>query len=165
MRRGTVSIPFSIAIALASLVLISSTAAAQVSDSWLGTWKLNLAKSTYEPASLAPKNEISKQTKSGDSVTAVTDGIDAQGKPIHTEITYKFDSAEYDIKGAPDPKSTRFYTRIGDNTYQYVNKVNGNITTTVHVQVSADGKARTIITTGRDAQGRAIDNLTAWDKQ
>ena len=87
-------------------------------------------------------------------MTAATDGTDAQGKPIHTEITHKVDNSEYDIKGAPDPKSTRFYTRIGDNTYQYVNKVNGNITTTVHVQVSADGKTRTIITTGRDAQGR-----------
>ena|SRR5471032_3191297 len=161
MRRRTLFI----AIALACLVLTSGTAVAQVSDSWLGTWKLNVAKSTYEPASLAPKSETSTQTKSGDSVTAITDGIDAQGKRIHTEIIYKVDNAEYEIKGAADPKSTRFYTRIGDNTYQYVNKVNGNITTTIHVQVSADGKTRTIVTTGRDAQGRVIDNLTSWDKQ
>ena len=165
MRRGTLSIACSIAFALACLVLISSTAAAQVSDAWLGAWKLNLAKSTYAPASLAPKTETSKQTQSGDSVTAITDGTDAQGKPIHTEITYKLDKVEYDLSGAADPKSTRFYTRIGDNTYQYVNKVNGNITTTIHVQVSADGKTRTIVTTGRDAQGRVIDNLTSWDKQ
>ena len=112
-----------------------------------------------------PKSETSKQTASGDTVTAVTDGIDAQGKKIHTEITYKVDNTEYEIKGAPDPGSTRFYTRIGDNTYQYVNKVAGSITTTVHVQVSADGKTQTIVTTGRDAQGRVIDNLTSWDKQ
>jgi hypothetical protein len=161
MRRGS----FSISIAFALVVVASGTARAQVSDSWLGTWKLNVAKSTYEPASLAPRSETSKQTRSGDSVTAVTDVTDAQGKAIHTEITYKFDGAEYDIKGAPDARSTRFYTRIGDNTYQYVNKVNGNITTTVHVQVSADGKTRTIVTTGRDAQGNVIDNLTSWEKQ
>jgi hypothetical protein len=52
-----------------------------------------------------------------------------------------------------------------NNTYQYVNKVAGSITTTVHVQVSADGNTQTIVTTGRDAQGRVIDNLTSWDKQ
>ena len=163
MRRGSLSL--SIAVAFALIVVAGGNAAAQISDSWLGTWKLDLAKSTYEPASLAPRSETSKQTRSGDSVTAITDGTDAQGKAIHTEITYKVDGTEYDIKGAPDARSTRFYTRIGDNTYQYVNKVNGNITTTVHVQVSADGKTRTIVTTGRDAEGNSLNNLTSWVKQ
>ena len=151
--------------ALALLVLTSGHAAAQVSDSWLGTWKLNLAKSTFEPAALAPKSQTTKQTKSGDSVTVITDGTDAQGKPIHTDITYKFDGQDYDYKGAPDPKSTRAYTRIGDNDYQYVNKVDGKITTTARIKVAADGQTRTIVTTGRDAQGRRIDSLTFWDKQ
>jgi hypothetical protein len=151
--------------ALALLVLTSGHAAAQVSDSWLGTWKLNLAKSTFEPAALAPKSQTTKQTKSGDSVTVITDGTDAQGKPIHTEITYKFDGQDYEYKGAPDPKSTRAYTRIGDSDYQYVNKVDGKITTTARIKVAADGKTRTIVTTGRDAQGRRIDSLTFWDKQ
>ena len=72
---------------------------------------------------------------------------------------------DYDYKGAPDPKSTRAYTRIGDNDYQFVNKVDGKITTTARIKVAADGKTRTIITTGRDAQGRRIDSLTFWDKQ
>jgi hypothetical protein len=112
MRRAACSL----VLVSALLVLSGGQAGAQASDSWLGTWKLNLAKSTYEPASLAPKSDVSKQTRSGDSITAVTDGVDAQGKPTHTEITYKVDNTEYEIKGAPDPGSTRFYTRIGDNT-------------------------------------------------
>ena len=106
-----------------------------------------------------------KQTASQDSVTATTDGVDAQGKPLHTDITYKFDGKEYEYKGAPDPKTTRIYTRISDNTYQWVSKVDGRITTTSRVSVAADGKTRTIVTTGRDAQGRAINNVTSWDKQ
>jgi hypothetical protein len=161
MRRWTLSL----ACALALLVLTSGTAAAQISDSWLGTWKLNLAKSTFDPASLAPRDQTSKLTRSGDGLTAITDGTDAQGKKIHTEITYKLDGAEYEYKGAPDPKTTRVYTRIGDNVYQFVTKVDGRNTTTSRVNVLADGKTRTIVTGGRDAQGRRIDNLSFWDRQ
>ena len=161
MRRGTLSI----ALAVAILLLSSGRAVAQVSDLWMGTWKLNLAKSVYQPASLAPRSETTKQTRSGDSVTVILDGTDAKGKPMHTEITYKLDGKEYDYKGAPDPKTTRFYTRIGDLTYQFVTKVNGSITTTSHVVVAADGKSRTIVTTGRDAQGQIVDDLAFWDKQ
>ena len=161
MRRATFPLMFALAVLLSTGV----SAMAQSADPWLGTWKLNLAKSTYSPASLAPKSQTTKQTASQDSVTATTDGVDAQGKPLHTDITYKFDGKEYEYKGAPDPKTTRIYTRISDNTYQWVSKVDGRITTTSRVSVAADGKTRTIVTTGRDAQGRAINNVTSWDKQ
>ena len=160
MRRVTLPVIFALAVLLSGV-----SAMAQAADPWLGTWKLNLAKSTYSPASLAPKSQTTKQTASQDSVTATTDGVDAQGKPLHTDITYKFDGKEYEYKGAPDPKTTRIYTRISDNTYQWVSKVDGRITTTSRVSVAADGKTRTIVTTGRDAQGRAINNVTSWDKQ
>jgi hypothetical protein len=161
MRRVTLSLVS----ALAALLVTGVVMSAQAADAWLGTWKLNLAKSTYEPASLAPKSQTTRQTASGDSVTATTDGVDAQGKPLHTVITYKFDGKDYEYKGAPDPKSTRAYTRIGEHNYQFVNKVDGRITTTSRVTVAADGKTRTIITSGRDAEGRVINNLSVWDKQ
>ena len=161
MRRVMFSLMFTSAILLST----GAHAIAQSADPWLGTWKLNVAKSKYEPASLTPKSQTTRQAASGDTVTATVDGVDAQGKPIHTEITYKFDGKPYEYKGAPDPKSTRTYTRISSSTYQFVNKVDGKITTTSRVTVAADGKTRTIVTTGRDAQGQAIDNVTSWDKQ
>jgi hypothetical protein len=160
MHRAALSLVF------ASVVLYSAgSVIAQAPASWLGTWKLNPAKSQYEPASLAPKSQTAKQTASGESVTTIVDGVDAAGKPIHTEITYKFDGNEYEYKGAPDPRSTRIYTRIDDRNYQFVTKVNGQITTTSYVAVAPDGKTRTIVTRGRDAQGQIISNLAWWDRQ
>jgi hypothetical protein len=44
-------------------------------------------------------------------------------------------------------------------------KVNGVITTTSRVAVTADGKTRTLVTTGRDAQGRIIRNFNVYNKQ
>jgi hypothetical protein len=43
--------------------------------------------------------------------------------------------------------------------------VGGKVTTTSRVVVSADGKTRTITTTGTDTQGRTVNNVTVWDKQ
>jgi hypothetical protein len=141
-----------------------SRIAAQSTDASVGTWTLNLAQSSYDPANLAPKNQTTRITASADTLTAVTDGADADGKKIHTEITYKFDGKDYDYKGAPDANSTRVYTRVDDHHYTYATKVNGLITTTSRVAVTPDGKTRTITTTGRDAQGRVIRNFSVWNR-
>jgi hypothetical protein len=137
---------------------------AQSTDASVGTWTLNLAQSSYDPANLAPKNQTTGITASADTLTAVTDGADAEGKKIHTEISYKFDGKDYDYKGAPDANSTRVYTGVDDHHYTYVTKVNGLITTTSRVAVTPDGKTRTITTTGRDAQGRVIRNFSVWNR-
>jgi hypothetical protein len=141
-----------------------SRIAAQSTDSWVGIWTLNLAQSSYDPANLAPKSQTTRITASGDTLIAITDGADAEGKKIHTEITYKFDGKDYDYKGAPDANSTRIYTRVDDHHYTYATKVNGLITTTSRVAVTPDGKTRTITTTGRDAQGRVIRNFSVWNR-
>ena len=138
--------------------------AAQNADPSVGTWTLNLAQSSYDPANLAPKSQTTRITASGDTLTAVTDGADAEGKKIHTEITYKFDGKDYDYKGAADANSTRVYTRVDAHHYTFATKVNGLITTTSRVAVTPDGKTRTITTTGRDAQGRVIRNFGVWNR-
>src|SRR5437868_1444573 len=51
----------------------------------LGTWKLNLAKSTYSPGP-PPKSNNVKWERWEDGFKITTDGIDAQGKATHTEL-------------------------------------------------------------------------------
>ena len=138
--------------------------AAQTTDWWIGTWALNPAQSSYDPESLAPKSQTTKIATAGNMLTAITDGVDADGKKVHTEITYTFDGKDYAYKGAPDANSTRVYTRVDDHHYTFATKVNGLITTTSRVAVTPDGKTRTITTSGRDAQGRVIRNFTVWNR-
>jgi hypothetical protein len=137
---------------------------AQSGDAWVGMWTLNVAQSSYDPANLAPKSQATRITAAGDMLTAVTDGVDADGKKTHTEITYRFDGKDYAYKGAPDANSTRVFTRVDDHHYTYSTKVNGLITTTSRIAVTPDGKTRTITTTGRDAQGRVIRNFSVWSR-
>ena len=159
--RALVFLAVFVLLAVGSLV---PPVAAQTTDAWIGTWTLNLAQSSYDPATLAPKNQTTRITASGGMLTAITDGADAEGKKIHTEITYTFDGKDYEYTGAPDANSTRVYTRVDDHHYTYSTKVKGAITTTSRVAVTPDGKTRTITTTGRDAEGRVIRNFSVWNR-
>ena len=151
---------------VAALAIVSMPAAAQAQDSWVGTWRLNLAKSKYEPANLAPKSQTIRQDAvTGGGMKTVVDAVDAQGRTIHQEYTTMFDGKPTDIKGAPDANTTRVYKRIDSRTYEYVQSVGGKVTTTVRTVVAADGKARTITTTGKDAQGRTINNVAVYERQ
>ena len=55
--------------------------------------------------------------------------------------------------------------RIDANTLEMVNKKGGKVTTTQRNVVAADGKIRTVTTTGTDAQGQNVNNVTVFEKQ
>jgi hypothetical protein len=151
---------------LAVVFAVSVSVTAQGQDPWIGTWRLNLAKSKYEPANLAPKNQVIKQeAAAGGGLKSTVDGVDAQGKPIHTELTTMFDGKPSEVKGAPDANTIRVYKRIDGRTYEYVQTVAGKPTTTVRSVVAADGKTRTVTTSGKNAQGQTINNVALFDRQ
>ena len=145
--------------------VLSVPVTAQAPDSWLGTWKLNVATSTWEPANLAPKSQMVKQEAiAGGGMKSVADGVDAQGKTIHTETTTMFDGKPAEVKGAADAKTTRVYKRIDNRTYEFVTLVDGKMTTTTRSVGSADGKTRTVTATGKNAQGATVNNLVVYEK-
>jgi len=151
---------------LAAAVAILVPAAAQAQDAWIGTWKLNLAKSKYEPANLAPKSQTIKQEAiAGGGFKSTVEVVDAQGKTLHQEFTSMFDGKPSEVKGAPDANTMRVYKRIDNRTYEYVQTVGGKPTTTVRTVVSADGKSRTVTTTGKNAQGQTVHNVAFFDRQ
>jgi hypothetical protein len=63
-------------------------------DPNLGTWKLNLERSTYKPGP-APKSEIAAFRQVGPEIKLTVDRIDANEKPVHIEWSGKFDGNFY----------------------------------------------------------------------
>ena len=151
---------------LAAVLALSVPVAAQAQDTWIGTWKLNLAKSKYDLANLAPRSQVIKQEAvAGGGMKATVDVVDAQGKSLHQENMTMFDGKPSEIKGAPDANTTRVYKRINNRTYEYVQSVGGKLTVTSRTAVAADGKTRTVTTTGKNAQGQTVNNVAASDRQ
>ena len=149
---------------MAAMMAIAFTAAAQTQDAWIGTWKLNVAKSKYSPGP-SPKSLTIKNEASAGGMMSTSDTVDAQGKPTHTMIMTKFDGKEVPVQGAADANTTRIYKRIDSRSYEFVTKVGGKVTTTAKTVVSADGKTRTTTTTGKNAQGQTVNNVAVYDKQ
>lgn len=150
---------------LFAFVLISVLALSVVAfgaDNNIGTWKLNLAKSKFSPGP-APKSETLKIEAWGtDGFKLTSDGVGADGKPTHAEYSAKYDGKDYPTGS---PENTTSYKRIDANNFEGISKVKGSVTTSVKVVISKDGKTTTLTTTGKDAQGREVANVTVFDKQ
>ena len=95
---------------------------------------------------------------------ATTDFVNAQGQQNHNEIPEKFDGKDHPVQGTAQPQ-TRSFKWIDDNTMEWVTKTNGKQTTTTRATLSRDGKTQTVTTTGTNAQGQKVNNVTVFEKQ
>ncbi len=132
------------------------------SDVQMGTWKLNEAKSKFAPG--MPKNNTVVLEAAGDNVKVTVDGTDSDGKVTHNEWTGKFDGKDYPVTGDPS-SDARSVKKVDDNTLQLTIKKGGKVTVTGQIVVSADGKTRTVTTSGTDPQGKKFTNTAVYDKQ
>jgi hypothetical protein len=153
------------AISVFAALALGVPVAAQNQDAWVGTWELNLAKSKYDPANLAPKSVTVKiESVTGGEIKTTTDQVDAQGRQIHLVTIAMFDGKPAEVKGALVP-TTRVYKRIDTRTYEQLNFVNDTLTTSQRIITSRDGKTQTVMTTGKDTQGKSINNVSVYDRR
>ena len=131
-------------------------------DANMGTWKLNEAKSTFAPGAL--KNNTVVYAAAGYNVKVTVDGTDKDGNPTHNEWTGKFDGNDYPVTGDPN-SDARSLKKIDDRTLELTVKKGGNISTTGRIVVSADGKSRTVTTSGTDVTGKKITSTAVYDNQ
>lgn len=144
----------------AFLCLIAATCFA--SDSYMGTWKLNEAKSKIPP--MAPKNSTVVYEAAGDNVKVTVDGTDAKGNPTHNEWTGKFDGKDYPLTGDASA-DTRSYKKVNARTMDLTNKKDGKVTATGRIVIAADGKSRTVTVSGTDPKGNKVHYTAVYDKQ
>ena len=143
-------------------VFLAGVALCVAADLNMGTWKLNEAKSKFSPG--ATKNHTVVYEASGDSVKITVDGVDGEGKPTHNEWTGKFDGKDYPVTGDPN-SDARSYKKVDDHTMELTVKKGGKTALTGRIVVAADGKSRTVTTSGTDAKGNKFSNTAAFDKQ
>jgi hypothetical protein len=150
-------------LAFVTLALAAFGTVAMAADSNVGTWKLNLAKSKYNPGP-APKSQTVKiEAWGADGLKYVSDGMYA-GKPMHVEFQAQYDGKFVPEKGSPDGDMIS-YTRIDANTVEFTQQLKGKPTTRGKAVVSADGKTRTVTMTGKNAKGQDVNYVIVLDRQ
>jgi hypothetical protein len=149
-------------LAVCALLLFSSSVAF-AADNWLGTWKLNVEKSTFNHGP-APKSMTLKLEATKDGTRLTSDGVNAEGKTTHGTYLSKWDGKDVPWEGNPSA-DTAAPKKIDDNTYDNVWKKGGKVTVTAKVVVSTDGKTLTVSQTSKNAKGETVNSTVVYEKQ
>jgi len=156
---------FVIGVVVLAPLLLVSPASSQSPDPWIGTWKLNVAKSKYSPGPAPKSSTLMMVAADGGGIRQTVDSVPASwGLPTHAVSVAKFDGHDSPVKGNPNA-DTSAYRSIDGHTYEVVSKKDGKITLTSRVVISADGKTRTVTQTGTNAEGKPVNNTLVYDRQ
>ena len=149
-------------IALTMALCFLAAAVCLASDLNIGTWKLNEAKSKLAPG--ATKSQKVVYEAVGDQMKVTIEGTTADGKSLHIEWTGKFDGKFYPLTGDPN-NDERSYKKIDARTLEGTSKKAGKVTSNTRIVVAADGKSRTVTSSGTNAKGAKVTTVAVYDKE
>jgi hypothetical protein len=150
--------------AVVAIILFLSPAFAvpQAQASWFGVWRLNPAKSI--PASNSQYKRVTLTIEPWeDGLKVMYDMVGTRGGVTHVEWSGRFDGKDYSVQGI-DYVMTNAYSRIDAHNYNMVIKRDGQISATVKVTVSADGRTLTAVQTGKTPQGQDVSTTAVYDR-
>lgn len=152
-------------VAVALFALVGAPASRAQSNPVVGTWKLNLTKSKFEPGP-APKSLTRTVAAEGDGLKYTFEGSGADGKPLSYGFTVKFDGKDCPVTGSmPAGADSISAKKVDANHYDATLKKGGKVIGSAKVSISADGKVTTVDATGTNAAGAKTHDLQVYDKQ
>lgn len=151
-----------IALFAALVVVLAAGSVLLAQDNpFVGTWKLNVAKSKFNPGP-APQSGTRTWDASG---KVMVEGINAAGKTTSYGYTIKGDGKEYPTMGAiPNTADKITSKKIDANTYEANFTKAGKHVETTSFKVSDGGKTLTLHAKGIPEIG-GFDNVQVWEKQ
>ena len=153
---------------LSLVVFLISTTLLAADNPFLGTWKLNTAKSKSSPTPVAQSMTV-KFEADGESVRRTVTGLDGQGKPIMQGgpkgSSIPWDGKDHGVEVPEGPPMTVAVKRVNDHHNDVVVKQNGKVITNVRSVVSKDGKTMTNTIDGVNEKGEKFHQVEVLEKQ
>lgn len=145
-------------------------AAAQTADPFMGTWQLNLPKSSFPGPPPIRSHVLSFEQSPDGSIVGLFYELDDQGKRTAvSKIVYRYDGKDYqdqDVGGGASAPNSLAFTKIDGRTVDVVHKLNqGKLQFKERRTVSDDGRTMTFVLTANDASGRTVSVIQVFDKQ
>jgi hypothetical protein len=153
-------------IAATILFVLAVATAAMAEDPWVGTWKLNPAKSKAPGGRLPHPSSTNIIEIQGDTMHLISNQTDSTGKLEHVEYTAKLDGKEYPVTATPPGPQpyTISLKRINSRTREFV-EVIGTFTIRGQDVLSEDGKSFSRIVNSKDAEGNDTSIIQVFEKQ
>jgi hypothetical protein len=144
-------------------VLLMTVVGAFGADESLGTWKLNMGKSKFNPTAPVKSLTTTREAAEG-GVKLTTTGEQADGTKINSSYTAKYDGNNYPVTGAP--WDTISIKQVDANTLTTVTKkTGGKYKSTGRTVISKDGMTMTNTSKGINAEGKPFTYTMVWEKQ
>jgi len=148
----------------AIIALAITTVAAFGADNTIGTWKLDVAKSEYTPAPMPIKSLTTTREAMEGGAKVTTTGVQADGTPINSTVTVKYNGKDTEVTGAP--WDTIAVEQVDANTLTAVTKqTNGKYNAPGRTVISKDGKTMTTTTKSTNAEGQPFTATLVYEKQ
>ena len=161
MKRS-LSLVVSASLVAVTAVFAGSGARAQTPDPLIGTWKMDVAKSKFNPGPAA-RSSTAVFAATGTGLKVTVEGVTATGEKSSWEYTAQYDGKDAKVTGNPDA-DTIVMKRVSSTVTETVYKKGGKATLTNTRTVSADGKTLTVTQTGTNAQGQKVNNVLVYTK-
>jgi hypothetical protein len=145
-----------------ALVLLATGAALIAADPFVGTWKLNSARSKYKTGTPAKEQTLTISEAGGD-LDVILKGTSAEGGSFSSHYTVPAGGGPGKIIESPyDSVSGK---RLGANEREIIFSKGGKVVTTARSRVSAGGETLTVTVKGTDMLGKPLDAVGVYDKQ
>ena len=139
----------------ATLALGSSLGLLLAADAFTGSWKLDVAKSTFASDNPAPKELTLTFTEQGANRTQILEGIAADGSATSTAWTAPLTGGTVNFPAGQGPNGGASVKLVDANTLVMTQTLNGKAGSSRTYQVSADGKTLTLTQKNEDGRERA----------
>lgn len=136
--------------------------AADTPHAIVGTWKLNVSKSKYDPGP-PPRSLTRTYVATEQGLKLNYDGADADGNPTVGTHIIKLDGKSYPEPDAPD-YDTASSKRIDPFTIRVEQSKNGRVVATLTYVVAKDRQHMTLTKKGVDAKGVKFDVVAVYDR-
>jgi len=160
MNKGLRTLLVGTVLAIAGVAV---TWAATAPDAVIGTWTLNVAKSTFSPGP-APKSQTRTYAASADGTTLTLNGVGADGSAMSQQSTFKYDGKSYPMTGSSDYDAIALKRVNGSTVKSTMMKAGKQVGTTTR-SISAHGKVLTLSSKFTGADGKTYNNVAVYDKQ
>jgi hypothetical protein len=134
---------------------------------FVGTWKLNVAKSKAGTGPALPQSLTRTVVAAGVGATYTFTGVGSDGKPVSYSFSTNYDGKDGAVtgNGAPGGADTIAIARTAPNKATAVLKKGGAEIGTSMSEVSKDGKVTTLNMKGKGADGKEFSGVTVYEKQ
>ena len=135
-------------------------------DPFVGTWKLDVEKSTYKGVP-KPREETVTATDQGDNRILSMTGTAADGSPIKIKVIQPVKGGPIQITGAPPSQSWDALTfkPINLTTQEIIYSKDGKQVGVRHIMLARNHQMYTARYTGTAPQGKTVTEELIWKRQ